>query len=159
MNPTTRIDRFDPFFEEIVPLRNKIDRLFNRFFEGQDEPVLTAAKWMPVADIVETKDAYIVRAEIPGMDEKDISIEIENNVLTLKGERRIETKTEEKDFRRIERNYGQFFRSFTLPPNVHTEKITATYVNGIIEVIVPKKEETKPKKISLEVKKKLSPAA
>ena len=150
------LTRYDPF-EEIVPLRNKVDRLFNRFFETEEEPMLTA-KWAPVADILETKDAYIVRAELPGFEEKDINIEIENNILTLKGERKFEAKTEEKDFRRIERNYGQFMRTFTLPPNVYTDKVTAAYANGIIEVVVPKKEETKPKKINLEIKKKLAAA-
>ncbi len=151
MNPLIRYDPFD----EIVPRLNRMDRLFNRLFETTEEPMLTA-KWAPVADVLETKDAYIVRAELPGFEEKDINIEIENNVLTLKGERKFEKKTEEKDFRRIERNYGEFMRTFTLPPNVLTEKITAAYANGIIEVIVPKKEEAKPKKITLEVKKKLA---
>ena len=156
---TTRFDRpFDPLFEEIVPLRNKVDRIFNKFFDVAEEPILTAAKWAPVADVIETKDAFIVRAELPGFDEKDINVEIENNVLALKGERKLETKLDEKDFRRVERNYGQFMRTFTLPPNVMTEKITAAYVNGVIEVIVPKKEEAKPKKITLEIKKKLAAA-
>jgi HSP20 family protein len=150
------LTRFDPF-DELIPLRNKVDRLFNMFGENQ-EPMLTA-KWAPVADILETKDAFIVRAELPGFEEKDITVEIENFVLTLKGERKFEAKTEEKDFRRIERNYGEFLRSFTLPPNVITDKITAGYVNGVIEVMIPKKEETKSKKIHLEVKKKLATAA
>ncbi len=120
---------------------------------------MITAKWAPVADILETKDAYIIRAELPGIDEKDIDIEIENGTLTLKGERKFESKMEEKDFRRIERMYGSFFRSFTLPQNVATDKITAAFVNGVIEVIVPKKEEAKPKKISLEIKKKLAHVA
>ena len=154
---TTRIDRpFDPFFEEIVPLRNKVDRIFNKFFDVAEEPILTTAKWAPVADVMETKDAFIVRAELPGFEEKEINVEIENNMLTLKGERKLETKVEEKDYRRLERNYGQFMRTFTLPPNVVTDKITAAYVNGVIEVIVPKKEEAKPKKITLDIKKKLA---
>ncbi|HSP17305.1 MAG TPA: Hsp20/alpha crystallin family protein [Thermoanaerobaculia bacterium] len=151
------LTRFDPF-DELIPLRNKVDRLFNLYTEKEEEPML-ATKWAPVADILETKDHYIVRAEIPGMEEKDITVEIENGVLTLKGERKFEAKTEEKDFRRIERSYGQFLRSFTLPTNVNTEKITAAYVNGVIEVMIPKKEEAKPKKVTLEVKKKLASAA
>ncbi len=151
------LTRFDPF-DELIPLRNKVDRLFNLYSGKEEEPMFTA-RWAPVADILETKDNYIVRAEIPGMDEKDISVEIENGVLTLKGERKFEAKTEEKDFRRIERSYGQFLRSFTLPQNVNTDKITAAYVNGVIDVIIPKKEEAKPKKITLEVKKKLASAA
>lgn len=151
------LTRYDPF-EELVPRLNRFDRLFNRFFENPEEPML-AAKWAPIADILETKDAYIVRAELPGFEEKDINVEIENNVLTLKGERKFEAKTEEKDFRRIERNYGEFMRTFTLPPNVYTDKVTAAYVNGVIEVVVPKKEEAKPKKVHLEIKKKLATAA
>jgi HSP20 family protein len=157
MNNLTRYNLFDPF-DELMPVRNRIDRLFGKLLEKDEEPMITA-KWTPVADILETKDAYIIRAELPGIDEKDINIEIENGILTLKGERKFEIKTEENDFRRIERMYGSFFRSFTLPQNVNADKITAAFVNGVIEVIVPKKEEAKPKKITLEIKKKLASAA
>lgn len=157
MNNITRYNLLDPF-DELMPVRNRLDRLFSKLLEKDEEPMITA-KWTPVTDILETKDAYIIRAELPGIDEKDINIEIENGILTLRGERKFESKTEEKDFRRIERTYGNFFRSFTLPQNVNADKITAAFVNGVIEVVVPKKEEAKPKKITLEIKKKLATAA
>ncbi len=157
MNDLTRYTRVDPF-DELMPIRNRLDRLFARLVDKEEEPMI-AGKWTPVADILETKDAYIIRAELPGIEEKDINIEIENGILTLKGERKVESKTEEKDFRRIERMYGTFFRSFTLPQNVNADKITAALVSGVIEVVVPKKEEAKPKKITLEIKKKLASAA
>ena len=157
MELMTRFDRYDPF-EELLPLRNTLDRLLTKFVPDKEEPILTA-KWAPVADIIETKDAYIVRAELPGIEEKDISVEIENGVLTMKGERKFEKATDEKDYRRIERMYGNFLRSFTLPQNVYADKVTAAFVNGVIEVNVPKKEEAKPRKITLDIKKKLANVA
>ncbi len=157
MNLMTRVDRWDPF-DELNTLRNRMDRVLGRFTEEHEEPIV-GAKWAPLADIFETKDAFIVRAELPGFDEKDINVEIENGVLTTNGERKFETRTEEKGYRKIERSYGKFMRSFTLPQNVNPDKIAAAYVNGVLEVTVPKKEEAKPKKITLEVKKKLASAA
>ena len=150
--------RFDPF-QELNTLRTRMDRLFNRFGEEWEEPVMTG-NWVPATDIHETRDALVLKAELPGMDEKDITVEIENNTLTISGERKLEIKVEEKDFRRIERSYGRFLRAFTLPPNVDSAKISATYVNGILQLVIPKKDEAKPKKIHLEVKKALgSPKA
>ncbi|HUP50298.1 MAG TPA: Hsp20/alpha crystallin family protein [Thermoanaerobaculia bacterium] len=157
MNLLTRFDRWEPF-EELTTLKNRMDRMLSRFTEEGEEPLLTA-RWAPVSDIFETGDAFIVKAELPGIEEKDITVEIEGNVLTLQGERKLETETEEKGYRRMERSYGKFLRSFTLPQNVKPEKITAAFVNGILEVTVPKKEESKPRKISVELKKKLVSAA
>ena len=148
--------RFDPF-DELTTLRNRMERLFNRYGynEELDQPVL-AGNWMPTTDIQETKDALLVKAELPGMEEKDINVEIENNTLTISGERKQEFKTEEKGFERIERSYGKFFRAFTLPPNVDPAKIAAHYTNGVLNVTLPKKEEAKPKKVHVEVKKALT---
>lgn len=155
MNFLTRFEKFDPF-EELSVLRNQMDRLTNRFFTGENEPLLTT-RWAPVTDIVETKDAILVKAELPGMLEKDIAIEFENGVLTVQGERNVEVDENEKGYRRIERSYGKFFRSFTLPPNVEPDKIHATYHEGLLTIDIPKKEEAKPKKIALEVKKVIEP--
>lgn len=157
MTQLTRFDRWEPF-DEFMTLRNRMNRLWNRFGEDTDEPMLTA-KWSPTADIYETKDAFIVKAEIPGIDEKDIDVEIENGVLTIQGERNFEQKTDNKDFHRIERSYGKFMRAFTMPQNINADRIMAVYNNGVLEVTVPKKEEAKPKKIQLEVKKKPAVAA
>jgi len=157
---TTRFDKFEPF-EELTTLRNRLDRLFyrfdRRFGENFDEPIYSG-NWMPTTDIFETKDNLIIKAELPGMEMKDINVEIENNVLTIQGERKFEEKTEEKGFQRFERAYGKFVRTFTLPPGVNPDKIVATYNNGILELDLPKKEEAKPKNVHVDVKKALTTA-
>lgn len=157
MNFLTRTERFDPFFDEFTTLRNKLDRVMNRILpvnEDTHEPFLTA-RWTPVADVYETKDNLFLKVEIPGLTEKEIDITVENNVLTIQGERKIEEEKEEKGYYRMERAYGKFLRAFTLPPNVVTEKVNATYNNGVLELTIPKKEEAKPKQIKLEIKKAL----
>jgi len=151
----TKFERWDPF-EELATLRNRMDRLWTRF-NADDETAL--ADWSPTSDVVETKDAIIIKAELPGLEEKDVDVAIENGVLTIKGERNAEKETEEKGFRRIERSYGSFLRAFTLPTNVEPEQITATFTNGLLEVQLPKKEGAKPRSIKVEVKKELKPAA
>jgi HSP20 family protein len=157
MSFLTKFERWDPF-DELSGLRNRMDRLMARIGTENDE-ALFAAKWTPAADVVETKDAIVIKVELPGMTEKDLAIEIENGVLTLQGERLLEKETDEKGYRRIERAYGSFVRSFTLPPNVDGEKIVATFANGLLELEIPKKEEAKPRTIKVDVKKKLSAAA
>lgn len=157
MSFLTRFDRFDPF-EELGTLRDRMDRIMSRI-SGENDDTLFPSKWAPTADVIETKDAIIVKAELPGLNEKDITVEIENNVLTLRGERKLEKETEEKGYRRIERAYGTFSRSFTLPPNVDPAKIGAVFNNGLLEVSIPKKEAAKPRTINVEVNKKLPIAA
>jgi len=151
----TRFENFDPT-DELTTLRNRFERLMAR--TGADTE-LFPAQWAPPTDILETKNAIVIKAELPGMTEKDITIEVENGVITLQGERKFEKETTEKDYRRVERTYGKFLRSFTLPPNVAGDKITATYNNGLLEIDIPKKEEAKPRTINVDVKKKLSAAA
>jgi HSP20 family protein len=151
----TKFERWDPF-DELATLRNRVDRLWGRL-TADEEPLLT--NWSPTSDIVETKDDLVIKAELPGLEQKDVNVEIENGVLTIKGERKAETEAVEKGYRRIERSYGSFFRSFTLPPNVEAEKISATFTNGLLEVHMPKKEGAKPRSIKVEVKKQLAPAA
>jgi HSP20 family protein len=133
-----------------------MDRLWARM-TSESETAL--ADWSPTSDIVETKDEIAIKAELPGIEEKDVDVEIENGVLTLKGDRKAEKETEEKGFRRTERSYGTFLRSFTLPTNVAPEKTTASFANGLLEVHLPKKEDAKPHAIKVEVKKQLKPAA
>ena len=161
MNFLTRTERFDPFFEEFNTLRNRLDRVMNRIIptpNEENEPYLTA-RWTPVADIYETKDNLFVKVEVPGLNEKDIDITVENNVLTIQGERKIEEEKEEKGYYRMERAYGKFLRAFTLPPNILTDKVLATYNNGVLELTIPKKEEAKPRQIKLEVKRALPKVA
>lgn len=154
MTMLTRLERWDPF-NELTTLRNRMDRLWSRMTE--EEPAL--ANWSPTSDVLETKDDIVIKAELPGIDPKDVDVQIENGVLSIQGQRDAETETEDKGFRRIERTYGTFFRSFLLPPNVEVEKIAATFVNGLLEVRMPKKEEAKPKSIKVDVKKQLATAA
>jgi HSP20 family protein len=150
----TKFDRWDPF-EELTTLRNRMDRLWTRV-TAENEPVM--ANWTPTSDVLETKDEIVIKAELPGIEEKDVEIQIENGVLTIQGERKAEKETEDKGFRRVERAYGSFFRSFTLPPNVEAEKIAANFNNGLLEVHMPKKEGAKPRAIKVEVKKELKAA-
>ena len=154
MNFLTKFERWDPF-DELLSLRGRTDRLWAQL--TQEKTPL--ADWAPAADLIETKDEFLIRAELPGLNEKDLDIQIENNVLTIKGERTAEKELEEKGYRRIERAYGTFFRAFTMPVNVDTEKVAATFLNGLLEVHVPKKEGAKPKTIKVEPKKLLTKAA
>lgn len=154
MNLLTRFERWDPF-EELTGLRNRIDRLWTRMSE-EEGPL---ADWSPKSDVLETKDEIVIKSELPGIDEKNVNVEIESGMLTIKGERKAEKKTEEKGYRRVERSYGAFSRTFTLPSNVDAEKIKATFDNGLLEVHMPKKEEAKGRSIKVEVKKQLAPAA
>jgi HSP20 family protein len=153
----TRFNRFDPF-EDLDTLKNQFDRFFARLNPELEEGTLNTP-WIPAADIVETKDAIFIKTELPGLNEKDIKVEMDNGLLTIRGERKLEKETTEKGYRKIERSYGKFVRTFTLPPTVEFNKINAAYTNGLLELEIPKKEEAKPKTINIEVKKKLPAAA
>lgn len=153
MNFLTRFERWDPF-DELLALRGRTDRLWTQL--AQDKPL---ADWSPKTDIVETPNDIVLRAELPGMTEKDVEIQVESGVLTIKGERTAEKELEEKGYRRIEREYGTFFRSFTLPANIDAEKTAATFANGLLEIHLPKMEDAKPKTIKVEPKKLLNKAA
>lgn len=107
--------------------------------------------WRPNVDIYETEDSYVLKADIPGMKKEDIKIDVKDNTLTFKGEKKFEEKTEKDNYVRIERSYGSFTRSFTLSDNVDPENIEAAYKDGVLEITLKKKEESKPKEISIEV--------
>ena len=151
----TRFERWDPF-EEMTTLRNRMDRLWSRM---SAEDTAAIADWSPVSDVIESKDEIVIKTELPGIDEKNVDVEIESGVLTIKGERNAEKETEEKGFRRVERSYGSFLRTFALPPSVEPEKVSASFTNGLLEVHLPKKEGAKPRSIKVDVKKQLAPAA
>lgn len=151
----TRFERWDPL-EELTTLRNRMDRLWARV---NTEDASELANWSATSDVIESKDEIVIKAELPGIDEKNVDIEIESGVLTIKGERNAEKETEEKGFRRVERSYGSFLRSFALPPSVEPEKVSATFTNGLLEVHLPKKEDAKPRSIKVDVKKQLATAA
>jgi HSP20 family protein len=132
------------------------DRM-NRLFEGSLQKSWTAdensyfGSWAPAVDIYETENEIVLKADLPDVDPKDVDIRIENNVLYLKGERKFEKEVKEENFHRIERTYGSFARSFALPHTVAADKIVADYKNGVLHVKMPKREETKPKQIRVNV--------
>ena len=127
--------------------RGELDRIFNTNAEAYTD---TATDWVPSVDIKECKDAYEVSADVPGVEPKDIDISLEDGVLTVKGERRAETKDERDSYTRTERNYGSFYRRFTLPDTADAEKISAKTEHGVLKLHIPKKEKALPKKISVE---------
>jgi HSP20 family protein len=138
--------RFDPF-RDITTLRDDMNRLFARTLG--DSPA-AANTWSPAVDIFDTPDAIVLKAELPGIDPADIDIEVDDNVLTLNGERRFEERVEEGRYYRVERAYGRFQRSVTLPQNVKADQISANVDHGVLEVRVPKADEAKPRKIAVQ---------
>jgi HSP20 family protein len=118
-------------------------------FRGFNSAISTTA-WNPFVDIFETENDVVLKAELSGMDPKSIQVRLENNVLLLTGERHFEKETKEENYHRIEREYGSFSRAFSLPMAVNGEKITAEYRDGILKIVLPKKEEVKPKTIKIE---------
>ena len=143
------IVRYDPF-REIRSLQDEVNRLFTTVTPAQAnrEEMLNGA-WAPKVDIFENKENLVLEAELPGMTRDDFELAFENNVLTLKGERRFEKKTDDDNYHRIERAYGSFTRSFTLPQTVTAEGARAEFANGILHVSLPKREETKARKIDV----------
>ncbi len=143
------IIRWDPF-RDLVTLRERMNRLFEDAFTSRgDEKDLVASSWSPSVDIYETENEIVLTAEIPGVDEKNIEIKLEDNTLSLKGERNFEKETKEENYHRIERAYGSFYRSFTIPRNIDQDNIKAESENGILRISMPKKPELKPKKVKI----------
>jgi HSP20 family protein len=138
--------RWDPY-REVATLQDRLNRAFGGRTEREDE--MSLAAWAPPVDIAEEKDRIVITAELPGFKENEIEIQTENGMLTLRGERRFEKETDGKNFHRVERSYGQFSRSFSLPNNVDREKIRATFRNGLLEVELPKREDAKPRTIKV----------
>lgn len=143
------IIRWDPF-REMVTMREKMNRLFEDSLaqKGEDKDMMTS-NWAPAVDIYETANELVLTAEVPGIEEKDIEIKIEDNTLTLRGERKFEKETKEENFHRIERSYGSFFRAFSLPNSVDSDRIQAEHENGVLRVIMPKRQELKPKTVKI----------
>jgi HSP20 family protein len=144
----TVITRWDPF-REFSTLQDRMNRLF-RESQGPEES-LTTSSFAPPVDVYEDEHNVTLKIEVPGIDEKDIDVRIENNVLTVHGERKFEKEEKEENFRRVERQYGSFTRTFTLPSTVDAEKVSANYDKGILRIALPKKAEAKPKQIKVNV--------
>lgn len=147
----TIITRWDPF-REFSTLQDRMNRLFRESFgpEGREE-ALTTSSFAPPVDVYEDEHNVTLKIEVPGIDEKDIDVRIENNVLTVHGDRKFEKEEKEENFRRVERQYGSFTRTFTLPTTVDGEKVSANYEKGVLKVVLPKKAEAKPKQIKVNV--------
>src|SRR4051812_26407641 len=144
------IVRYDPF-RELRGLQDEMTRLFTGVAPAAQgrEDMLNGA-WSPRVDIFEDKDRLVLEAELPGMSREDFDLSIENNVITLSGERKFEKKTEEGNYHRVERSYGSFTRSFTLPQTVTADGAKAEFNNGILHVSLPKREETKARRIEIQ---------
>jgi HSP20 family protein len=143
------IARWEPF-RGVTALQDQINRLFNDNFERVgEESNLTA--WAPSVDIYETEQELVVKADLPDVDPKDLDIRVENNILTIRGERKFEKKVNEENYLRVERSYGAFARSFSLANTINSEAIKADYHNGVLTLSIPKREEAKPKQIKVNV--------
>ncbi|MCI4446178.1 MAG: Hsp20/alpha crystallin family protein [Candidatus Aminicenantes bacterium] len=144
------ITKWDPF-RDLMVLRDRMNRLFEDLVSSPrfEESELIQSTWSPAVDIYETENELVLTAELPGVEEKDVEIKIEDNTLTLKGERKFEKETKEENYHRIERAYGSFFRSFSLPNYIDQEKISAEYENGLLRIHMPKKSEVKPRKVKI----------
>jgi HSP20 family protein len=143
------IARLEPF-RGLSTLQGQFNRLFNESFGTQaDESALTT--WAPAVDIYETPNELVVKADLPDVNEKDIDVRVENNLLTIRGERKFEKSVSEENYLRVERTYGAFSRSFSLPNTVNAEAIGAEYKNGVLTVTLPKREESKPRQVKVTV--------
>ena len=141
--------RWSPF-EEMQALRNEMNRLFEPFINQEGASgELRRSTWYPAVDVEETRDQIYVRAELPGMTRDDIQVEFENGVLTIRGEKKFDREAKERTYHRIERAYGSFVRTFTLPRTVDAENVTARYENGVLELEMPKRAEAKPRRIEI----------
>ncbi len=147
----TVLTRWEPF-REFSTLQDRMNRLFRESFSeaGRDES-LTTSSFAPAVDVYEDEHKVTLKIEVPGIDEKDIDVRVENNTLTVHGERKIEKEEKEENYRRVERQYGSFTRTFTLPTTVDTDHVQANYDKGVLKIALPKKAEAKPKQIKIAV--------
>jgi HSP20 family protein len=146
--------RWEPA-RELSSLQSEMNRLFNVFFDtpGGGANGATLRRWVPAMDLVETADHFVLRADLPGMTEDNVSIEVEDNVLTISGERKVEHEDTEEGYYRVERASGSFARSLTLPEGIDPEAVEASFDKGVLEVRIPRPEERKPRKVSIGVGK------
>src|SRR4051812_28509063 len=144
-----RITRWTPY-NDFNSLQSTLNRVFQDFNRGSDE-LTTSGSFVPAVDIYEDQNGITLKMEVPGVSEQDINISLENNTLTVSGERKFEKNEKEENFHRIERRYGSFTRSFSLPNTVDAEKVNAGYENGILSIQLGKKAEAKPKQIKISV--------
>jgi HSP20 family protein len=142
------------FPSDMLNMQREINRMFDTMFRGSlgEESPLVPSLWTPAADIAEKDNQYVVKMELPGVTKDDVKIAVQNNVLVIQGEKKQEKMSKGSEYQRVERSYGSFQRTFTLPTTVKTEGIEATFANGILTVTLPKAEEAIPKQIEVKVK-------
>ncbi|HEY1804293.1 MAG TPA: Hsp20/alpha crystallin family protein [Terracidiphilus sp.] len=148
------ITRWDPF-REVMALQNRLNSAF-RDFNETGEGALTTASFVPAVDVYEDEKKVVLKLEVPGIEEKDLDVSVENHTLTVKGERKFEKEEKEENFHRIERRYGSFYRAFTLPSTVDSENVEASYTAGVLKLELTKKPEAQPKQIKVSVEKTLA---
>ena len=145
------IVRYNPF-RELRTMQEQMNRLLDMAWNKEAGEELKEGIWQPPVDIYEDEESVVIKAEVPDIDQKDIEVRIEDNTLTLKGERKLDQSVRKDNYHRVERYYGAFQRSFSIPPNIDQDKVKATCDRGVLTVILPKKAEKKPKQITVEVK-------
>ena len=146
----TVVTRWEPF-REFSTLQDRMNRLFRETQGNSQDESLTSSSFAPAVDVYEDEHNVALKIDVPGIDEKDIDVRIENNTLTVQGERKIEKEEKEQNYRRVERQYGGFTRTFNLPPTVDAEKVQADYDKGVLTITLPKKAEAKPKQIKVNI--------
>jgi HSP20 family protein len=145
---TVSVLRWDPF-QDLLSLQDEMNRVFDRAFGQAPTRERGVRTWAPMLDIAERKDAYLVTVELPGVNPDDIDVTLENNLLTIQGERHQTQESSDQQFHRVERSYGSFRRTVSLPSTVEADAIEATFENGLLQLLVPKAEEAMPKKIAI----------
>jgi HSP20 family protein len=146
------ITRWDPF-REVVALQNRLNAVFGN---AETESPLTTASFVPAVDVYEDDKKVVLKLEVPGIEEKDLDVRVENHTLTVKGERKFEKEEKEENFHRIERRFGSFYRAFTLPSTVDTENVDAKYEAGVLKLELKKKPEAQPRQIKVNIGNKLA---
>lgn len=157
----TNLVRWDPF-SELTSLQDRVNQLFTQSFSGAGrghEHSLLSSNFVPPVDIYEDDHSITLQAEVPGVHEKDLDIRLENNILTLSGERSLENEEKKENFYRIERQYGRFTRSFTLPTAVDPDSVHAEFIDGVLKINIAKREEARPKQIKISAGKTAQPVS
>jgi HSP20 family protein len=142
------LSRWDPF-RELSTIQNELNRLFGRTYGPESTEEARSAAWVPAVDVAETEERFVITAELPGVNPDDVHISVENSILAIRGERRFYKETKEEDYHRIERRFGSFARSVTLPSTADPGRIQASFDAGVLRLEVPKKEEAKPRRIQI----------
>jgi HSP20 family protein len=142
------ITRWDPF-RELTSLQNRVNSLFQDYGRSGQDELTSSGSFVPAVDVYEDEHKVTLKLEVPGVKQEDLDVQVENSTLTIRGERKFEKEEKEENFQRIERRYGSFSRSFTLPNTIDTESVNANYENGVLKIELAKREEAKPKQIKV----------